>query len=153
MKNFLIITALTLLLGMTAKGQNTTINLPAQTPQMQNVNYYDQVDINNDINPVQTNIGNQQANPPAQVQQQQSSGSFFGAEKNKQEKTTGCKDCDAVKKAIKESHASSVHSYGGSFSIKKWGNKFSARMHMKIKKMFAHRKKIKTSYDICFNWR
>jgi len=151
MKFLLIITALTLSLGMFAQGPSTNYNPPAQASQMQFSNYNNQIDINNYINPVQTNLGNQQANPPAQVQQQ-TSGSIFGSEENNQVKTTKCKDCDAIKKAIRESHASSGSHYRTSFNIKKWGNKFSGRMRMKMQKMFAHRKKIRTNYEICFNW-
>jgi hypothetical protein len=93
-------------------------------------------------------------NPKVQVPQL-SSEDISGANQtdNSHAKTTGCKDCDAVKQAIKASHASSGHPHRKSFSMKKWGNKLSGRMHMKMQKMLAHRKKIRTSYEICFDWK
>ncbi|MBI4945531.1 MAG: hypothetical protein HY840_03915 [Bacteroidetes bacterium] len=94
---------------------------------------------------------NANINPPSQ-EQQQSSESFLGSNSNKTDKeTTECKDCEAVKKALKESRVSFEHHHRKSFSIKKWTTKFLGRMNMK-KKMFVHRKKIRTNYEICFNW-
>ncbi|MBI4930923.1 MAG: hypothetical protein HY841_09190 [Bacteroidetes bacterium] len=158
----LLLTALALPIGIFAQGPNTNINPP---PQIQNVNYINLIDennnslgnasgkINDDINPIQTNIAiQQQANPPAQVQQQ-SSGSIFGSEDNNQSKTTGCNDCDAVKQAIKASHASSGGNYHKkSFGMKRWSRTFSGKMNMKMKKMFTKKYKAKTSYALCFNW-
>ena len=145
MKTLLILSALALPLGTFAQVNN--VNPQAQ---MQNSNYYDQLDINDDNSNIQTNPGNAQANPPAQVQQK-SSGSFFGSNENDNSQgKVHCKDCDAVKKALRASQTSSHHR--NPFNMKKWGNKFSARMNMKMKKIFAHRKKIKTSYEVCFNW-
>jgi hypothetical protein len=143
MKSLLIIIALTLPLGVFAQG-----NIVNAQMQAQNVNYYD--NINDDNNPIQTNIANQQANPPAQ---EQSSGNSFGSEENNQTKTTGCKDCDAVKKALAAAHASSgARHHQRSFGMKRWAKTFAGRMDMKMKKVFAHRKKIRTSYEFCFNW-
>ena len=161
MKNFFLVSAMILPLGIFAQVNN--VNPP---PQAQNVNYYDQLDnnnslgnasgINNDINPIQTNIGNfqQQANPPAQVQQKKESGSIFGSEENdNSQNKVKCKDCEEVKKAIAAAHSSSgVSHHRKSFSVKQWSNRFSGRMNMKMKKMFAHEYKVKTSYAMCFNW-
>ena len=163
MKKLFLLSAITLPLGIFAQVNN--INPPPQS-QMQNVNYYDQLDnnnslgnasgINNDINPIQTNIGNfqQQANPPAQVQQKKESGSIFGSEENDNSQgKVKCKDCEEVKKAIASAHASSgVSHHRKSFSVRQWSNRFSGRMNMKMKKMFAHKHKVKTSYAMCFNW-
>jgi len=161
MKNFLIITTLTLPIGIFAQGPNThiQINPPAQA---QNINYYDQIDnnnslgnasnvINNDINPIQTNIAiQQQVNIPAQSVPQ-SGWNPFGSVENNNDKP--CTDCDEVKQAIKASHASSGSSYHKkSFSMKKKLRIFSGRMNMKMKKIFAKKYKAKTSYAICFNW-
>ncbi len=155
MKNFLLLSAPTLPIGMFAQGPNTNNNPPLQV-QIQNINYYDQINdnnINNDINPIQTNLGNnfqQQANPPAQEEEQQSSGSFFGSNTNNNKP---CDDCDEVKQAIKISHASSGGSHHRkSFSMKKWSRTFSGKMNLKMKKMFAKKYKTKTSFAACFNW-
>ena len=162
MKNFLIISALTLPIGIFAQGPNTNIQINPQA-QSQNINYYDQINDNNNslgnanakindaINPIQLNIGNfqQQANPPVQ-EQQQSSGSFFGSNSNDNKP---CDDCDEVKQAIKASkNYSSGMSYGKSFSMKKWTKKISGKADMKLRKMMAQKKKVKTSFDCCFNW-
>jgi len=166
--NLLTVTSLTFIATLSgvegfAQGPNTNINPP---PQIQNVNYINLIDennnslgnasnkINDDVNLIQTNIAiQQQANPPVQVQQQQSSGSIFGSEENNQSKTTGCKDCDAVKQALKASHISSGTGYQKkSLGIKQWSRTFSGRMYMKMKKTFAHHRKIRTSYEVCFNW-
>ena len=95
---------------------------------------------------------NANINPAIQmkVQEQKSLGNVLGSEENNNSKTTGCKDCDVVKKAIKASYAASGSHHRKSFSMKKRGNKFLERMHMK--KIFAHRKKIRTNYEICFTW-
>lgn len=159
MKNFLIITALTHPFGIFAQGPNTNINPP---PQSQNVNYINLIDennnslgntsyiINDDINPIQTNLGNQQANPPAEVQQQATQGSFFGSENNNEKP---CNDCDEVKTAIKASHyfSSGVH-HSKSVNMKQWSKKVSGKMHMKMRKTFSRSRKVKTNYAICFNW-
>ncbi len=145
MKPLLIISTLTLPLGVFAQGN--IVNTQVKT---QNVNYYDQVDINNDNNPIQTNLENQRVNPPAQ---QQSSGSFWGTgTSDNTNERVHCKDCDAVKAALKASRSSSGTHHGNSFNMKKWGNKFAGRMNMKMKKLFAHRQKVKTNYEVCFNW-
>ena len=163
MKNFFLVSAMILPLGIFAQVNHPEINPP---PQAQNVNYYDQLDnnnslgnasgINNDINPIQTNIGNfqQQANPPMQIQQQKSSGSIFGSEENDNSQVNvKCKDCDEVKKAIAAAHSSSGSNHRGkSFGIKQWSHQFAGRTNMKMKKMFAHKYKVKTSYAMCFNW-
>jgi len=151
MKNLLIIVALALPIGIFAQGPNTNINPPPQI-QMQNVNYMNQIDINNDnnINIIQTNLGNQQANPPAEVQQQATQGSFFGSENNNEKP---CTDCDEVKTAIKASHyfSSGVH-HSKSVNMKQWSKKVSGKMHMKMRKTFSRSRKVKTNYAICFNW-
>ena len=110
MKNFLIITALILPIGMFAQGLNTNFSPPAQVSQMQNANYYDQV------------------------------------ENDSVHKKTPCNDCDEVKDVIKANRSSSGSK---SFGMKKWINKFPARMNRKIKKVFSHRKKVRTNYEIC----
>lgn len=163
--NFLTITALTLPIGMFAQGPNTNIqNNPPSQVQMQNINYYNQIDdnnnslgnasiINDDENPIQTNLGNdfhQQGNPPAQEQQQFSLGNIFGSNANDNKP---CTDCDEVKKAIKISHASSGGSHHRkSFSVKKWGKKISYNTNLKMKKIFAKKYKAKTTFASCFNW-
>ena len=163
MKKFFLLTTIALPLGIFAQVNN--INPPPQS-QMQNVNYYDQLDnnnslgnasgINNDINPIQTNIGNfqQQANPPAQVQQKKESGSIFGSEENDNSQVNvKCKDCEEVKKAIAAAHSSSGASHHRkSFSMKQWSHQFAGRTNMKMKKVFAHHRKIKSNYEVCFNW-
>lgn len=121
------------------------------SPQVaiQTANYFGE--LNNANNIIQADQKNQQAVPPAQVQQ--SSGNFFGSEErdNSQAKSTaGCKDCDEVKKAIKEAHLSSGSHHKKSYGIKKWSRAFSSRM--KMKKIFARKYKVKTTYAICFNW-
>ena len=64
-----------------------------------------------------------------------------------------CKDCDMVKQAIKAANTSSGgNHYKRSFGFKKWSKAFSGKMNLKLKKMFAHRKKLKTNYETCFNW-
>ena len=166
MKKFFLLTTITLPLGIFAQGANTNINPPThaqEEQQAQNINYYNKIDennnslgnasngINNDINLIQTNIGNyqQQANPPAQ--QQSSLGNIFGLNDN--DNTQGkvkCKDCEEVKQAIKASHAPSSGSYHK--KSKDWKKIFSGRMHMKMKKIFARKHKVKTSYSVCFNW-
>ena len=163
MKTLLTITTFSLPLGIFAQGNHLEINPP---PQAQNINYYNQIDennllgnasgINNDINPIQTNIGNfqQQANPPAQVQQKKESGSIFGSEENdnSQDKVK-CKDCEEVKKAIAAAHSSSgANHHRKSFNIKQWSHQFAGRINMKMKKVFAHHRKIKSNYEVCFNW-
>lgn len=136
MKNLLFITSLTLPIGTFA-----------QNMQQQAVNYYDQINDNNNIIQM-NNPGNY--NPPAQVQQQTTQGSFFGSENNNEKP---CNDCDEIKQAIKASHASSGGSYHRkSFSMKKWSRTFSGKMHMKMKRAFAKKYKVKTSYSFCFNW-
>ena len=77
MKNFFLVSAIILPLGIFAQVNNVN-------PQAQNINYYNQIDennnslgnssgkINDDKNSIQTNIINQQANPPMQIQQQKS---------------------------------------------------------------------------------
>ncbi len=151
MKNVLLITALTLPIGIFAQGPNVNINLPVQS-QMQNTNYFNQIDINNDNNPIQTNLGNQQMNPSAQVKQQ-STGNIFGSEENNKSKTTECKDCDAVKKALKASYASSSGTrHNKSYSIQQWSRMMEGKINIKMKKVFGRRYKSKTSYAVCFNW-
>jgi hypothetical protein len=106
--------------------------------------------MNNDDNNVQTNIVNQQANPPVARQQSGGLGSIFGSNNPND---APCTDCDKVKNAVKAAHASSG---GGqqkkAFSMKRWSKKFSGRMHMKMKKSFSRRHKVKMNYAICFNW-
>jgi len=165
MKKFFLLSAIALPIGLFAQGPNN--NPPQQVQQIQTINYINQTiennnpdesfanKINNDKNPLQINILNsQQANPPAQVQQQQSSGSFFGSDENETNKvkTTGCKDCDAVKKALAASHASSGGHHGKSFNLQQWSKTISGKIYMKTRKTFARHKKIKTSYEICFHW-
>jgi hypothetical protein len=158
MKNLLLITALTLPLGVFAQG-NTNINPQVQ---IQNVNYFNQIEIHNDLDSIQTHTGNQQANPPVQDQQfaeadppsgGQSSGNVFSSDENNKPKTTGCKDCDAVKQALKASQASSSGSqHKKYYSIKQWSKIVEGKMNLKMKKVFANRYRARTSYAICFNW-
>lgn len=144
MKNFLIITALTFPIGIFAQG-STNANLQMQ---MQNVNYYN--NINDDTNPVEVNTAiQQQVNPPIQEQQQSSIGNIFGSDLNNNKP---CTDCDEVKAAIKVSYSSSGISHGKTFSMKKWTKKISGKADMKLRKMMAQKKKVKTSFDCCFNW-
>ena len=145
----LLLSAIALPIGILAQGSTTNNNPQAQAIQLQNVNYFNKIDINDDV---ETNLGNQDANPPPQVQQQRTNGSVFGSEDNTPPKTTGCKDCDAVKKAITASHASSGSHRGSSFSMKKWSKRFLAKTRIKMQRTFAHHKKIKSSYEVCFNW-
>ena len=146
MKTLIIITALTLPLGVFAQSNNINPQV-----QIQNVNYYD--NINDDNNSIQTNIQNQQANPPAQMQQESQGSSFWGTGTNDNtSEKVHCKDCDAVKAALKASRATSGAHHGNSFNIKKWGSKFAGRMNMKMKKLFTHRQKVRTNYEVCFNW-
>ena len=162
MKKFFLLATFILPFGVFAQ----TNNINPQV-QMQNANYYNQIDdsnnslgnasneINKDANPIQTNLGNfKQTNPPAQVQQQQSSESVFGLnEKDNNHEKVYCKDCEAVKKALAAAHASSGASHRGkAFSMNQWSKKISGSMYMKMRKTFAHHKKVKTSYEICFNW-
>lgn len=150
MKNLLIISALSFPLGIFAQGNG---NANPQV-QMQNVNYYNLINNDENINDklIQTNIYVQQANPPAQEQQGSSLGNIFGSNEDVQQEKP-CTDCDEVKKAIKLSYASSGGSYHRkSFSMKKWSRTFSGKMNMKMKKMFAKKYKVKTSYSLCFNW-
>ena len=165
MKKILIPSSLTFVVMLSvveafAQGPNTNIQINPQA-QSQNINYYDQINdnnnslgntsniINDDINPIQTNLGNQQANPPAE-QQGISFGNIFGSG---EQQNKPCTDCDEVKQAIKASHASSGSSYHRKpFSMKKWSRTFSGKMNLKMKKMFAKKYKAKTSYAICFNW-
>lgn len=163
--NLLLLVSLSLPVRIFAQGNGNA------NPQMQiqNLNYYDQIDNNNslgnnsnkkndDINPIQTNLGNLQANPSAQEQQQKSQESVFGSETNDnvQEKTK-CKDCDAVHKAMKaaahSSSAPSTRGHGKTFSFNGWLKKISGRMDIKIKKIFSHQRKFKTNYEVCYNWR
>lgn len=165
MKKFLIISALTLPMGIFAQG-NFQINPPPQ--QAQTINYYNQIDdnnnslentssINDDENPIQTNIAIQQKANPHAEQQGVSLGNFFsssgndGAQQNKP-----CTDCDEVKQAIKASHAAAASSgnshHRKSLGMKKWGKKFSYNTNLKIKKMFAKKYKAKTTFASCFSW-
>jgi hypothetical protein len=162
MKKVFALISLTLPFGMFAQG-NFNINPP---PQAQNVNYYNQIDetnnslgntqgkMNDDINPVQTNIAVQTANPPTQ-QGSQSGENFSGTGQNDnvQNKKPYCKECEEVKKAIAAAHASSGSSHHKkSPSLKKWGERFSYNTNVKMKKLFARKYKAKTSYEICFLW-
>ena len=153
MKNFLIITALTLPIGIFAQGPNTNNNPPAQV-QTQNINFFliNNDDNINDNKAIQTNPGNfqQQVKIPAQGVPQ-SGWNPFGSVENNNDKP--CNDCDEVKQAINASHASSGGSYNRkSFSMKKWSKTFSGKMKMKMKKTFAKKYKVKTTYSLCFNW-
>ncbi|MBI3501513.1 MAG: hypothetical protein HY063_06945 [Bacteroidetes bacterium] len=152
MKNLFLISILVLPIGIFAQSNGNG----NQQIQMQNVNYYDQIDINNN-DAIQTNLGNfsQQANPPAQVQQQKSSGSIFGSEENNETPKSYCKDCDAVHKALAAAHASSASGthHRKTSGFKKWCEKFSYNTSLKMKKMFARKYRAKTSYEICFNWK
>lgn len=133
--------------------------------QAQNINYYNQVDDNNNSfgnassindgeNPVQTNISNQQKTNPAAEQQGISLGNFFGSDGNDDaQQNKPCTDCDEVKQAIKASHVSSGEGYHKkSFSMRRWSKTFSGKVNMKMKKTFARKYKAKTSYALCFNW-
>ena len=144
--NLLLLSTLTLPFGLSAQG-----NANPQV-QMQNVNFYVQGNTDNSINDnnqIQTNLIEQQENPPAQ--QQKSSGNVFGSEDNSSDQAN-CKDCEAVKKALKAAHSSSGIHHSKHRGIKTWGTKFSGRMNLKMKKVFAHRHKVRTSYETCFNW-
>ena len=144
--NLLFISTLALPLGLFAQG-----NANPQA-QMQNVNFYVQgntVNSFNDNNQIQTNLSEQQENPP--VQQQKSSGNFFGSGDNSSDPAY-CKDCEAVKAALKAAHSTSGVRHARHRGIKTWGNKFSDRMNLKMKKVFGHKYKVKTTYSVCFNW-
>ena len=146
MKKILFITILALPLGIFAQENNANPQVKIQT-----ANYFGELNNANDI--IQADIGNQQAAAPAQAQQ--SSGNFFGSEEsdNSQAKSTaGCKDCDAVKAAVKASHAASKHKHRNIFSVNAWRKKASARTNLKMRKIFAHKRKIKCNYEVCFNW-
>ena len=146
MKTILLLSTLTLPLGLSAQG-----NANPQA-QIQNVNFYVQGNTDNslnDNNPIQTNLDYQQENP--QVQQQKSFGNFFGSEDNSSDPAY-CKDCEAVKAALKAAHSTSGVRHARHRGIKTWGNKFSGRMNLKMKKMFARTHKVRTSYETCFNW-
>lgn len=66
-------------------------------------------------------------------------------------KTSGCKDCEEVRQALKTSHAASVRSHREKIlRMKHRSGIFSEKM--KMKKGFARKYKPKTSYAFCFNW-
>ena len=155
--NLLLLT-LILPLGLFAQGTNTIINPPAQV-QMQNINFSNEINTDNNINDdnqaTQVNVEDQQANPPAQAQHS-ALGNLFGSnseDNDPQAKTTGCKDCDAVKNALRSARSSSGASHRGrSMGIKRWSKTFSGKLNMKMRKAFTRTHKVKTSYAICFNW-
>ncbi len=159
MKPLLLLSTLALPIGIFAQG-NFHANPPAQ--QAQNINYYDQLDNNNSLgnasnkindDAIQTNIAvQQQANPPAQ--QGSSLGNIFGSVENdnQQAKKPYCKDCEEVKKAIAAAHSSSGSHHRKAGGLKKWSKKFSYNTRVKMKKIFAHKYRPKTSYEVCFLW-
>ncbi len=160
MKKVFLLATIMIPLGIFAQ-ENGNLNPQVQ---IQNVNYYNQIDDNNNslgnvsnkINDdvTQTNIAVQQANPPAQ-QQGSSLGNIFSSSENENQQTKKpyCKDCEEVKKAIAAAHSSSESSHNKkSFSIRKWADKFSFNMNAKMKKMFARKYKAHTSFEVCFNW-
>lgn len=125
-----------------AQGPNTN-NSPAQGMQAKNKNYYIQINNGN-------NMISQTVNLPSYQQQAGGLVSLFGSNKTNE---GPCADCDNVKKTIKLSHASSGGgSYKKSFSMKKWSRTFSGKMHMKMKKTFVRKHKVRSSYSLCFNW-
>ena len=147
MKKILIITALSLPLGVFAQGNNVNPqvqNMPHGN-QLQNTNYYDNINDNN--NPIQANISNQQANPPIQQ-------SFFGSGTN--DNTNGkvrCKDCEAVKAALKAVHHSPAGIHKRSpWRIKKRLKKIPGKINLRMQKIFSHKKKVRTTYETCFKW-
>lgn len=144
MKTFLILPLLTLPFTLFAQGPNTNANPPIQGIQAKNIL------INDDANPAETNIASQQAAAPATVKQGEGLAALFGSNK---ENETPCADCDKVKKALMAAHASSGSArHGRSAGIKRWSKTFSGRMHMKMKKTFARKHKVKSNYALCFNW-
>lgn len=146
MKNYFLISIMVFPIGIFAQGPNTSYNPPPQAAQMQTVNY-NQLTLNNDNIQMQANTGNQGWNPPVQVQQQQASGSIFGENEN-----NSYNDYSAVKEKFTTLHVSSASHHRKNFTVKNRVNKFSGRMRMKMQKMFAHRKKIRTTYEVCFKW-
>lgn len=143
MKKVLLLTILTLPLSLLAQGPNTNVNPAVQGVQSNKINYY--IEINND-----DNIISQQANPPPPKQQGGGLGNLFGSNTGNE---APCTDCDKVKKAIKLSRSSSA---GGNskkaFSMKRWSKTFSGKVHMKMKKTFARKHRVRSNYSLCFNW-
>lgn len=142
MKPLLLLIALALPFAIFAQGPNTNVNPPVQGIQTKNKL------ANDDEMQVETNVATQQAATPAK--QGGSLGALFGANTETGEP---CTDCDEVKKAIKSAHGSS----GGMqhkkpFRMKKWSRTFSGKMHMKMKKSFASKHKVRSNYALCFNW-
>jgi len=137
--NFLIISALTLSVGVFAQRSNTGIN-----PQ---VNYSDQL---SDNNFAQAKLP---ANDDAQVQSQAAGGNPAFGISGKEKKP--CDDCAEVKAAIKASKSISSHGgyVGRKFSMSAWHQKVSGRTSMKLRKIFSRSRKVRTGYDICFNWK
>ena len=144
MKTFLILPLLTLPFTLFAQGPNTNANPPIQGIQAKNII------VNDDINPIETNIASQQAAAPATAKQSEGLAALFGSNK---ENETPCADCDKVKKALMAAHASSGGGrHRNSHSMKRNFRTFSGKMHMKMKKTFARRHKVKSNYALCFNW-
>lgn len=140
MKYLLFLIILALHFSLAAQGPNTNTNPPVQAQGRNTANY---IQINYD-----DNVVDQQASPPQQ--QSRGRGPIFGSENSG---STPCTDCDNVKKAIKLSHATSGSgSHKKTSGFKKGMKKFSGRMNIKMKKVFARKYKAKPNYAICFIW-
>ena len=164
MRKLFLLSAITFPTGVFAQGPNTNVNPPAQASQMENVNYYNKIDennfslgnapgdINDDANPIQTNIAMQAATTPAQ-QEKESGSNFLNSEENDNSQgKVKCKDCEEVKKAIAAAHSSSGTHHRKSGGMKKWGKKFSYNTQTKMKRLFAKKYKVKTTFASCFSW-
>ena len=128
MKSLLILTTLSLPLGVFAQGNNAN-----PQAQMQTVNYYNNLEMNTDNQATENFPGS-------------------GSSDNTNGKVR-CKDCDAVKKALAAAHASPKASHHSNFwRMQRWSKKISGRMDVKMKRLFVHHKKFKTTYETCFNW-
>lgn len=142
MKNFFwfCTIALSLPFGLFAQGPNTNIN-PQQI--ILNANQFVVPQLSQNYNP---------QNPQIQTIQKEQ-GLAVGVENNNNKP---CDDCAEVKAAIKASknYSGSTGVYvGRKFSFNAWTKRISGRTRIKMKKIFFHRKKVKTNYDICFFWK
>lgn len=149
MKKIVLFTALLLPAGLYAQGPNTGANPQVQaTNNVLDVNFFDNVS-NADVNAEENNFSIEQQAQQAPDNRGNGLGSLFGTNKD----NAPCTDCDQVKQAVKTARVSSGSSgQKKSFSMKRWSKKVSGRAHLKMKKIFSGRHKVKTSYALCFNW-
>ena len=140
-KIFLLVSVMATLPAIGQQQQTNAENNPLGNIHILNDNLMNNI-IQAQVNVAEVQEYNQQVSP--------GSSSFFGSSENRE---SDCKDCEAVKKALRDSHAASRGNPHGKIYLRNgWYEKMNGRIHISWRKNFHRSYKAKTSYALCYNW-